>query len=155
VISGRGEARIVVERYLAALNRHDADAVAECVAEDFFNEHTSAAGTSVRGRAAYRARLPAFLERFRDLHYQVEDMIVEDNRTAVAYTMTCAVNDHPVQIRGMFRFRVDGGLIAHRVDYWDGTEFERQVGADASETTAKRPKGSGAWSRPIDEARQS
>jgi steroid delta-isomerase-like uncharacterized protein len=153
VSSGSGEARVVVERYLAALNRHDVDAVADCVSEGFFNEHTSAAGTSVRGRAAYRARLPEFFERFRDLHYEVEDVIVEDNRLAVPYTMTCTVDDHPVQIRGMFRFRVDGALIAHRVDYWDGTEFERQIGA--SETTAKRPKGSGAWSRPIDEVRQS
>ena len=125
--SGREDARTIVERYLAALNRHDADGAAGCVSDDFFNEHTSAAGTSVRGRAEYRARLTDFLERFRDLHYEVEDVIAEDDRLAVPYTMSCTVDDDAVQIRGMFRFRVDRGLIAHRVDYWDGTEFERQT----------------------------
>jgi steroid delta-isomerase-like uncharacterized protein len=127
------EARAVVARYLAALNRHDANAAADCVTVDFFNEHTSAIGTSVRGRNAYRERLPQFLDRFHDLRYEVEDVIGDGDRVAVPYTMTCSVQDDqsgeecPVRIRGMFRFRVEGGLIAHRVDYWDGHEFERQV----------------------------
>ena len=134
--AGGGHTRAVVKRYLAALNHHDADAAAECVSEDFFNEHTSAAGTSVRGRSAYRERLPQFLARFRDLHYDIEEMIVDADRAAVPYTMTCTVDDHPVQIRGMFRFRVADNLIAHRVDYWDGSEFDRQLRA---ETTARQP----------------
>ena len=33
----------VVLGYIAALNSHDADAIAACVTEDFFNEHTAAA----------------------------------------------------------------------------------------------------------------
>jgi ketosteroid isomerase-like protein len=36
----------------------------------------------------------------------------------------------PVAIRGMFRFRVRDGLIAHRVDYWDALEYQRQVAAE-------------------------
>jgi steroid delta-isomerase-like uncharacterized protein len=113
------------------LNRHDADAAAECVAVDFVNEHTSALGTSLRGRSAYRERLPQFFARFDDLHYEVEDFIIDTDRVAVPYAMTCTVRDggvaHPVRLRGMFRFRIEDGLIAHRVDYWDGTEFERQI----------------------------
>lgn len=124
--------REVVERYLDALNRHDAAAAASCVSDDFFNEHTSALGTSVRGRAAYSARLPAFLAQFRDLHYEIEDVIVDGTRAAVPYRMTCRYSpdggeDRKVEIRGMFRFRVENGLIAHRVDYWDGNVFARQI----------------------------
>ena len=124
--------RSAVERYLAALNAHDPDAVAACVTADFVNEHTSARGTSRTGRDAYRAALPGFLERFAHLHYALEDVIVDGDRAAVAYRMTCEWRDddgrsHPVSLRGMFRFRVVDGLIAHRVDYWDGSEFERQV----------------------------
>jgi ketosteroid isomerase-like protein len=124
--------RTAVERYLAALNDHDPDAVAACVTPDFVNEHTSALGTSRVGRDAYRAALPRFLGQFLDLHYAVEDVIVEDDRAAVAYRMTCEWLDddgrrHPVTLRGLFRFAVAGGLIAHRVDYWDGADFERQV----------------------------
>jgi steroid delta-isomerase-like uncharacterized protein len=130
-VTPRESARDVVERYLAALNRHDVDAAVDCVAVDFVNEHTSALGTTVRGRDAYRARLPEFLARFDDLRYEVEDFIVDSDRVAVPYIMTCTVRDdagaHPVRLRGMFRFRVERGVIAHRVDYWDGTEFERQL----------------------------
>ena len=127
--------RGVVERYLDALNRHDAAAAIACVTDDFYNEHTSALGTSLRGRAAYAERLPAFLAQFRDLHYEIEDVIVDGARAAVPYRMTCNFEADggegvPVEIRGVFRFRVENGLIAHRVDYWDGTEFARQISGE-------------------------
>lgn len=121
-----------VTRYIAALNAGDVEAAAAAVSEDFHNEHTAALGNSLRGRDAYRQRLPHFLARFTGLHYDVEDLLVDGDRAAVAYTMTCKWLDdagvpHPVTIRGMFRFRVVDGLIAHRVDYWDSAEFQRQV----------------------------
>jgi ketosteroid isomerase-like protein len=119
--------RETVERYLAALNAHDADAVAASVAETFVNEHTSALGTSLVGRAPYRERLDGFLTQFADLHYEIEDVIVDGDRAAVPYTMTCRYDGRPVRIRGMFRFLVADGLVAHRVDYWDSQEFTRQT----------------------------
>jgi ketosteroid isomerase-like protein len=124
--------RAVVERYLAALNAGDADAIAGCVTEDFHNEHTSAAGVSVHGRAAYRDRLTGFLAGFPGLRYEVEDILVDGDRAAVAYRMSwLGVRDDgqqvPVTIRGVFRFRIAGGLIAHRLDYWDGDAVARQL----------------------------
>ena len=125
--TANGPTRAAVRRYLAALNGHDPDAVAAAVAVDFVNEHTSARGTGVTGRDAYRERLRGFLASFTELHYDVEDEIVEGDRAAVAYTMTARVAGRVVRIRGMFRFAVRDGLVAHRVDYWDGEEFRRQV----------------------------
>ena len=119
--------RAVVERYLAALNAGDADAVAACVTEDFHNEHTSAAGRSLKGRTAYRERLGGFLAEFVNLHYDVEDLLVDDDRAAVGYRMTFRLGDKPVAVRGMFWFRVADGLIAHRRDYWDGTTVTQQL----------------------------
>ena len=119
-----------VQSYLDALNASDPERIAACVSQDFYNEHTSALGQSLRGRDTYLQRLPSFLEAFSGLHYEVEDLIVEGDRAAVAYRMTAAWQGdptRPVAIRGMFRFHVADGLIAHRVDYWDSTEFERQV----------------------------
>lgn len=117
--------------YLAALGSGDPDAVAALVTEDFHNEHTSALGRSLVGREPYRERLRGFLTEFAGLAYEVEEVIAEDDRVAVAYTMTATVTGRPVRIRGMFRFRVRDGLIAHRVDYWDSAEFTRQVGDPA------------------------
>jgi steroid delta-isomerase-like uncharacterized protein len=128
--------RAAVLAYLDALNGGDPDRIAACVTGDFHNEHTSALGHSLRGRDAYRERLPTFLGRFGGLRYEVEDLLVDGDRAAVAYRMTCRwrgdtagmpAGGVPVTIRGMFRFRVAGGAIAHRVDYWDGAEFQRQI----------------------------
>jgi ketosteroid isomerase-like protein len=122
-----GVTRKAVERYVEALNRRSPEEIACCVTPDFHNEHTSVAGTGLHGRDAYRARLVSFLEDFADLHYEVEDMLVEGDRAAVPYRMRFVYGGRPVSIRGVFRFRVREGLIAHRVDYWDSADFERQI----------------------------
>ena len=124
-----GATGAAVDRYLAALNAHDADACADAVTPDFVNEHTSARGHGVTGRAAYRERLEGFFATFTGLRYDVEDRIVDGDRAAVPYTMSAVVDGRPVRIRGMFRFAVRDGLVAHRVDYWDGEDFRRQVEA--------------------------
>ena len=115
--------------YVASFASGDPDTVASLVAEDFWNEHTSALGSSSRGRDEYRRRLPGFLAEFQSLEYQVEDVVAEDDRVVVAYTLRARWQDRdPIAIRGVFRLRVAGGLIAHRADYWDGVEFLRQTG---------------------------
>lgn len=118
--------------YIVALNTHDPEQIAALVADDFVNEHTSALGSSLIGRDAYKARLPSFLASFEGLRYEVEDVIVDDARVALPYTLTarCRGSDgesRPILIRGMFRFRIEHGLIAHRVDYWDSKVYETQV----------------------------
>lgn len=159
--------RAAVLAYLDALNTGDADRIAACVADDFHNEHTAALGHSLRGRQAYRERLPAFLGQFTSLRYEVEDLLVDGDRAAVAYRMSCrwrgdapgaetagdrpddrpddgpgGASGVPVAIRGVFRFRVVDGAIAHRVDYWDSAEFERQV--SRTSPTSPTPTSTGA-----------
>jgi predicted ester cyclase len=118
---------------VAALNSGDADRIAACVSEDFVNEHTSALGRSVTGRAGYRANLTGFLADFAELRYEVEELVVEGDRAALAYRMSFRsrpAGDAPVSVRGVFRFRVGpDGLVAHRVDYWDSGEVRRQIDA--------------------------
>ncbi|HEY2296394.1 MAG TPA: nuclear transport factor 2 family protein [Jatrophihabitans sp.] len=112
--------RETVEAYLEALNAHDADRVASWVARDFVNEHTAKGAVSRRGRASYRAALDGFLAAFADLHYEVENFIVDGPNCAVAYRFTAEMNGRPIAVRGVFVFVVDAdGLIARRTDYWD------------------------------------
>lgn len=112
--------RATVLHYIDSLNAHDADRIADCVTADFVNEHTSVLGHSRRGRAEYRAALEQFLAGFADLHYEVEDVVAEGDRAALAYRMSFRRDGRSVTVRGVFRFVVDdAGLIAHRVDYWD------------------------------------
>jgi predicted ester cyclase len=107
------------------------------VSHDFANEHTSALGRSVTGRAAYRAKLTVFLADFANLRYDVEDIVVEGDRAMLAYTMSFLLvpaGRKPVRVRGVFRFLVGAdGLIRHRVDYWDSGEVQRQLAASRDE----------------------
>lgn len=132
---GREAVAAVVTAYLDALGAGDPDTIASFVTHDFHNEHSSALGNSLHGRAAYRERLPVFLGRFQGLRYEVEDLVVEGDHAVAAYRMTFVHQgddgqEHPVSLRGVFRFTVRDGQIAHRVDYWDGVAFQRQIGAD-------------------------
>jgi steroid delta-isomerase-like uncharacterized protein len=133
------DTRAAVLTYLAALNGRDPDAVASCVTEDFVNEHTSARGQSLVGRQAYRERLPAFLAAFTGLRYEVEELLVDGERAAVAYEMTAELSADgrcaPIAVRGVFRFGVRNGRISHRVDYWDGEDVARQLAAAVPEPT--------------------
>jgi steroid delta-isomerase-like uncharacterized protein len=125
------DAKAAIQRYLAALNAHDPDAIVACVAADFVNEHTAVGARSRLGRSAYREALPVFLRDFADLRYVPEVLIAEQGRVAAPYRMSFRhrpSGGKPVQIRGIFVFELDqAGLIKHRIDYWDSGEVARQL----------------------------
>jgi steroid delta-isomerase-like uncharacterized protein len=131
--AGAEPTRRAVLAYLAALNARDPDAVAACVSDDFVNEHASSLGRGVAGRGAYRERLFAFFAEFADIHYEPEEVIADGHAAAVPYRMTATwLGDpdvrHPINLRGVFRFRTAAGMITQRTDYWDSADFLRQVG---------------------------
>ena len=118
--------------YLAAFGTAngagDADAIVAHVTDDFVNEHTAALGSGCVGKDEYARRVPGFLQSMPQLHYEVEDVLADANRVAVAYTLHTFVNERNVAVRGLMRFLVRDELIAHRVDYWDSLVFQRQAG---------------------------
>ena len=121
--------RDVALAYVASFSSGDPDRIAGLVSEDFWNEHTSALGSSCRGRDEYRRRLPGFLTEFEGVRYDVDDVVTEGDRVVVAYTRRARWRaEHELAVRGVFRLWVEGGEVVHRADYWDGTEFLRQTG---------------------------
>jgi len=114
--------------YLAAFATGDPAAVVAHVSEDFVNEHTAALGSGCTGRAEYARRVPGFLASMPGLRYEIEDVVADDQRVVVAYTLHTHVNDRDVAVRGVMRFRVEGDLIAQRTDYWDSLVFQQQAG---------------------------
>ncbi|MBK5333206.1 MAG: nuclear transport factor 2 family protein [Ilumatobacteraceae bacterium] len=114
--------------YLEAFSTGDADAVAAFVTDDFVNEHTAALGGGCVGIDEYKQRLPGFLASMPGLRYEVEDVVADGERVWAAYTLRTTVNDRPIAVRGVMRFVVRDGRIAHRVDYWDSLVFQRQAG---------------------------
>jgi steroid delta-isomerase-like uncharacterized protein len=124
----RVTAAAVARGYVESFASGDPDAIAAHVADDFVNEHTAALGSGCVGRDEYRGRLPGFLATFDGLRYEVEDVVADGDRTAVAYTMHATHDGHPISIRGVMRIEVRDGKVARRVDYWDALTFLRQTG---------------------------
>ena len=118
----------VCRAYLAAFATANPDAVTALVTDDFVNEHTAALGSGCVGKAEYASRVPGFLASMPGLRYYVEEVVADGPRVMAAYTLHTTVNDRPIAVRGVMRFRVEGELIAHRVDYWDSLVFKQQAG---------------------------
>ena len=114
--------------YLTAFATGDPADVVAHVTEDFVNEHTAALGSGCIGRDEYATRLPGFLASMPGLRYEIEDVVADGERVVVAYTLHARVNDRDVAVRGVMRFRVRDGVIAHRIDYWDSLVFQQQAG---------------------------
>ena len=118
----------VCQAYLAAFATANPEAVTALVTDDFVNEHTAALGSGCVGKAEYASRVPGFFASMPGLRYDVEDVVADGPRVMAAYTLHTTVNDRPIAVRGVMRFRVEGELIAHRVDYWDSLVFKQQAG---------------------------
>ena len=114
--------------YLQAFSTGQAEAVVAFVTDDFVNEHTAALGGGCIGIEEYRQRLPGFLASMPGLRYDIEDVVADGDRVCAAYTLRTTVNERPIAVRGVMRFVVRDGLVAHRVDYWDSLVFQRQAG---------------------------
>jgi limonene-1,2-epoxide hydrolase len=114
--------------YLAAFSSGESARIASFVTEDFVNEHTAALGSGCIGQAEYARRVPAFLASMPGLTYDIDEVIADGSRVAVAYVLRATVNDRPIAVSGMMRFVVDGDRIAKRTDYWDSLVFKQQAG---------------------------
>lgn len=131
---------LVARSYLASFATADPDQIATHVSDDFVNQHTAALGAGCESKAAYRERLPAFLEQMVGLRYEVEDVVVCGDRVAVFYEMVADwQGDTPIRVKGAQRLLVIDGLIAHRTDYWDSATF--LVQADPAARAVLQPFG--------------
>ncbi|MFL3012328.1 MAG: ester cyclase [Acidimicrobiales bacterium] len=118
----------VATSYLESFAKRDPDLIASHVSENFKNIHTSALGDPCEGRSSYRNRLPVFLEKFKDLTYECEEMIAHDEKVFVSYLMKADVDGSKISIHGVFNLRIINGFIESRIDYFDSLTFLKQIG---------------------------
>ncbi|MBU39787.1 MAG: hypothetical protein CL430_04410 [Acidimicrobiaceae bacterium] len=118
----------VATSYLESFAKRDPDLIASHVSEDFKNIHTSALGDPCEGRSSYRNKLPGFLEKFKNLTYECEEMIALDEKVFISYLMKAEVDGNNISINGVFNLKIVNGYIESRIDYFDSLTFLKQIG---------------------------
>jgi ketosteroid isomerase-like protein len=114
--------RATIDRFNAAFNNHDADALANVLTDDTVFEDTSPApdGRRVQGKAAVVEFWRAWFERNSDARFDAEDTIVSGNRATVLWTYHKMRNGQPWHIRGVDVFTVHDGKVAAKLAYVKG-----------------------------------
>ena len=102
--------------------------VADHVTDDFKNRQMGLLANSFEGKQEYLTRLDLFLNKFKNLRYEIRKVVSEDCNVVVEYTLHATSEGHDICVNGVMLFVVHDSLISERSDYWDGLTYLREVG---------------------------
>ena len=112
----------VLEAFLAAFNRHDADAVMEFFHEDCVLDMPrgpAPGGRHLVGKDQVREGIEARLAGIPDIHYGDDRHWVAGDRGVSEWTVTGTDTDgHAVHVRGCDLLEFRDGLISRKDSYW-------------------------------------
>jgi ketosteroid isomerase-like protein len=111
-----------VQRFNAAVNRHDIDAVMAVMTEDCVFENTNPPpdGARYTGNAAVRAFWAQFFARAPDAAFEVEEVVALGDRCVVRWIYRKTRDGQPWHLRGVDVFRVRDGKVAEKLAYVKG-----------------------------------
>lgn len=113
-----------VERFNAAFNRHDVDAVMAAMTDDCVFENTLPPpdGRRFQGQAAVRAVWEEFFRTSPDAVFETEEMFAAGDRCVVRWRYRWAPDRPglPGHVRGVDLFRVRDGRVAEKLSYVKG-----------------------------------
>jgi ketosteroid isomerase-like protein len=115
-------ARIVIDGFNQAFNRHDVDALSAWLTDDTVFEDTSPApdGRRIEGKAAVVEFWRVWFGRNRDAVFETEDVIVCGDRAVVRWIYRKVRNGQPWHLRGVDVFTVRDGKVAAKLAYVKG-----------------------------------
>jgi ketosteroid isomerase-like protein len=116
------DTREVVTRFNAAVNAHDASAVAGLLTDDTVFENTGPApdGTRIEGKAAVVAFWAKWFVANADARFEAEEIIVAGNRCVVRWIYRKTRDGKPWHLRGIDVFTVRDGKVAAKLAYVKG-----------------------------------
>ncbi len=111
----------VVERFNAAFNRHDVDAVMALMSEDcVFEGTTPPDGRRYAGRAAVRGAWEQLFADSADAWFDAEETIAAGDRVVVRWRYRWGPDGSGGHVRGVDLFRVADGLVTEKLAYVKG-----------------------------------
>jgi ketosteroid isomerase-like protein len=116
------QTQAAVERFNAAFNRHDVDAIMKCMTADCVFENTRPApdGTRLVGQAAVRAYWEEFFARSPQARFETEELFAAADRCVVRWTYHWVRDGETGHVRGVDVFRVRDGKVAEKCSYVKG-----------------------------------
>ena len=129
-----------IDRYNAAWNDHDVDAIVSMHTEDsVFENHTT--GDVNVGKEAIAQAITGIFAVFPDLNFEARSQYIRDDLVVQEWTargthqgpmnrsgMTIEPTGREVEYRGMDIIPIEGGLVARKDVYSDGVTLLRQLG---------------------------
>jgi ketosteroid isomerase-like protein len=114
--------RMVVERFNAAFNRHDPDALEALLTDDTVFEDTSPPpdGKRIEGKSTVMAFWREWFTRNPDARFEAEEIIVSGDRAVVRWVYRKTRNGQPWHLRGVDVFVVRDGKVAAKLAYVKG-----------------------------------
>jgi len=114
--------RDVVMRFNAAINDHDARAVAALLTDDTVFENTGPVpdGSRLEGKAAVAAFWEKWFVSNADAKFEAEEVIVAGDRCVVRWIYRKTRDGKPWHLRGIDLFTVRDGKIASKLAYVKG-----------------------------------
>jgi ketosteroid isomerase-like protein len=114
--------RAAVERFNDAFNRHDVDAIMECMTGDcvFENTRPSPDGMRLVGQEAVRGFWEEFFTRSPQARFETEDSFAAGDRCVVRWTYHWVRDGKAGHVRGVDVFRVRDGRVAEKYSYVKG-----------------------------------
>ena len=111
-----------VERFNAAFNRHDVDAVMNAMTEDCIFENTNPQpdGTRLVGAEAVRAYWTKFFASNPDAVFESEEVFTSGDRCVVRWIYRKTKDGKPWHLRGVDIFKVRNGKVAEKLAYVKG-----------------------------------
>lgn len=122
--------------WIEGLNRGDVSAADAVFAPDCV-VHITGVAAPIRGVAAWKELVSGLLRAFPDLHFTIEDQLVQDDRVAFRWratgTHTGPLGEAPptgkaIAIDGLIVDRAAGGRVQERWEQWDQSVMLQQLG---------------------------
>ncbi len=112
----------VVEKFNAAFNRHDVDAVMDAMTDDciFENTNPSPDGARLQGADVVREYWKNFFHRNPDARFEAEEIFAVDDRCVVRWIYHKSKDGKPWHLRGVDIFKVRDGKVAEKLAYVKG-----------------------------------
>jgi ketosteroid isomerase-like protein len=111
-----------VEKFNAAFNKHDVDAVMATMTEDCIFENTNPQpdGTRLVGAEAVGAYWKKFFTSNPDAFFEAEDIFASGDRCVVRWIYRKTKDGKPWHLRGVDVFKVRDGKVAEKLAYVKG-----------------------------------